>query len=171
MPKGALYGTRSKLIHCQGAVATVKLTTTGKHPFTGIFTGSDHGVVRLSAAAEPSPKVQELAPGMGLKFLRDGIDSASLVAMYSVDGQPSFNFFKNDFNNHIPTVTSKSLIPVATKFSTVTNYVQSVGLSDWAQHDQTGAKVANPVFPFSLRFHPTGQFEFPDEWTGTYFLD
>jgi len=123
MPKGALYGTRSKLIHSQGAVATVKLTNTGKHPFTGIFTGSDHGVVRLSAAAEPSPKVQELAPGMGLKFLRDGIDSASLVAMYSVDGQPSFNFFKNDFNNHIPTVTSKSLIPVATKFSTVTSYV------------------------------------------------
>jgi hypothetical protein len=57
MPKGQLYGTRSKLIHSQGAVATVKLTNSGQHPFTGIFTGSDHGVVRLSAAAEPNPKV------------------------------------------------------------------------------------------------------------------
>lgn len=135
MPKGALYGTRSKLIHSQGAVATVKLTNSGNHPFTGIFTGSDHGVVRLSAAAEPNSNEQLLAPGLGLKFLRDGIDSASLVAMYSVDGQDSFNFFKNDFSNHIPAAKSKSLIPVAAKFATVTNYVQSVGLSDWAQHD------------------------------------
>ena len=39
---------------------------------------------------------------MGLKFLRDGVDSANLVAMYSVDGQESWNFFKNDFSNHIP---------------------------------------------------------------------
>ena len=37
-------------------------------------------------AAEPNPKELALAPGMGLKFLRDGMDSASLVAMYSVDG-------------------------------------------------------------------------------------
>jgi hypothetical protein len=93
---------------------------------------------------------------MGLKFLRDGMDSASLVAMYSVDGQDSWNFFKNDFSNHIPAVSSASLFPVAAKFSTVTDYIQTVGLSDFAQHDQKGAAVASPVFPFSLRFHPTG---------------
>lgn len=171
MPKGQVYGTRSKLIHTQGAVATVKLTNKGGHPFTGIFQGANHGVVRLSAAAEPNPKVKNLAPGMGLKFLRDGMDSASLVAMYSVDGQPSWNFFKNDFNNHIPAITSASLLPVAQKFSSVTSYIQTVGLSDFAQHTETGAKVAAPVFPFQLRFHPTGKIEFPDDYSGTYYLD
>ena len=132
MPEGTIYGTRSKLIHSVGTVAQVKLTSNGQHPFTGIFEGADHGIVRLSAAAEPNTKVKELAPGMGLKFLRDGMDSASLVAMYSVDGQPSWNFFLNDFSNHIPNITSLSLQAVGKKFSTATPWIQTVGLSDWA---------------------------------------
>ena len=57
---------------------------------------------RLSLALEPDTSKLNTAPGMGLKFLRDGMDSANLVAMYSVDGQESWNFFKNDFSNHIP---------------------------------------------------------------------
>lgn len=171
MPKGSLYGTRSKYIHTEGTIATVKLTNSGSHPFTGVFKGGDHGVVRLSFAAKPDPKVLNTTPGMGLKFLRDGIDSVNLVAMYSVDGQDSWNFFKNDFSNHIPAFQSKSLAPVAAKFSTATPWIQTVGLSNWAQWDQSGKAVASPVFPFSLRFHPTGKIEFSDSYDGTYFLD
>jgi len=51
MPPGTLYGTRSKLIHTEGVIATVKLTDSGKHPFTGLFKGADTGVVRMSVAA------------------------------------------------------------------------------------------------------------------------
>jgi hypothetical protein len=169
MPDGAIYGTRDKLIHTVGTVAQVKLTSNGQHPFTGIFEGADHGFVRLSAAAEPDIKVKLLTPGMGLKFLRDGMDSASLVAMYSVDGQPSWNFFLNDFSNHIQAPASTALKLVGNKFATTSPYIQEVGLSDWSQHGQTGAAVASPVFPFSLRFHPTGQFEFPDNYSGVDF--
>jgi hypothetical protein len=86
MPKGTLYGTRSKYIHTEGTIATVKLSSTGSHPFTGIFKGADHGIVRLSYAAEPNVKDKNTTPGMGLKFLIDGMDSVNLVAMYSVDG-------------------------------------------------------------------------------------
>lgn len=86
----------------------------------------------MSVAAKPDPKSQPLAPGIGLKFLRDGIDSASLVAMYSVDGQESWNYFANDFTNHIPAIQSISLLPLAAKFNTATDYIQAVGLSDWA---------------------------------------
>lgn len=57
MPPGALYGTRSKLIHTQGAVASVKMTNSGEHPFTGVFADADSGVIRLSVAAEPNIKV------------------------------------------------------------------------------------------------------------------
>lgn len=71
-------------------------------------------------------------PGMGLKFLRDGMQSANLVSMYSVNGQPSWNFFANDFSNHIGPATSASLELLAAKFATATPYVQTVGLSDFS---------------------------------------
>jgi len=171
MPPGALYGTRSKLIHTQGAVASVKLTNSGEHPFTGVFESADTGIVRLSVAAQPDTNVQELAPGMALKFLRDGIDSSSLVAMYSVDGQESWNFFENDFTTHIPAAQSISLLPLAAKFNTATDYIQAIGVSDWAQHKSDGLAVDDVHFPFSMRFHPTGEFEFSQTWSGTYFLD
>ena len=80
-------GTRYKYIHTVGAVARVQWRDRGGHPFTGIFTGASSGFVRLSLANEPSPPAPGTAPGMGLKFLRDGRDSANLVAMYSVDGR------------------------------------------------------------------------------------
>ena len=134
MPPGAIYGTRSKYIHTQGVHSSVKLTNIGSHPFTGIFKGADSGVLRMSAAKKPDPKILNLAPGLGLKFLRNGIDSANLVAMFSVDGQPSWNFFANDWSNHIPK-NSPSLAPLAAKFATATNYITSVGLSNWANYD------------------------------------
>jgi len=71
---------------------------------------------------------------MALKFLRDGMDSVSLVAMYSVDGQDSWNVFKNDWSNHIPAATELSLIPLVKKFETATDYIQTVGLSDFAAY-------------------------------------
>jgi hypothetical protein len=43
-------------------------------------------------------------PGFGLKFLRDGMDSANLVAMNSVEGTTYWNFFELDFSTHIPPV-------------------------------------------------------------------
>ena len=63
---------------------------------------------------------------MGLKWLRDGMDSANLVAMYSVNGQPKeWNFFAHDFNNHIsaPSASNLPLVALGKKFATVTEYV------------------------------------------------
>lgn len=131
MPKAPTFGYRQKLIHTQGGVAEVKLVQSGSHPFTGLWSEADTGIVRMSVAAKPDPKSQPLAPGIGLKFLRDKVDSASLVSMYSVAGQSSWNFFANDFTNHI-SAAPPSLMPLAIKFHTATEYVQAVGLSDWA---------------------------------------
>lgn len=61
---------------------------------------------------------------MGLKFLRDGIDSANLVSMFSVLGQPDdWNFFSNDFTTQIGAAKGAALEALALKFSTATNYV------------------------------------------------
>ena len=129
--KDDLFGPRKKLIHTVGSVAQVKFvpvaTTEG---YTGIFEGADHGLIRLSLAKKPdttkttaAQAYDNFAPGFGLKFLRDGIPSASLVAMFGVNGQDSWNFFKNDFSNHISAAGGPALTLVAKKFATVTPLV------------------------------------------------
>ncbi len=40
--------------------------------------------------------------GISLKFFRDGIKSSNFMAMYSLEGQQSFNFFAHDLTNHVP---------------------------------------------------------------------
>ena len=85
MPKGEVYGTRQKLIHSVGAVGKVKFISNRNHTYSGLFLGANHGIIRLSSAAQPS-KTQPLVPGMALKFLIDGRESANVVAMYSIDG-------------------------------------------------------------------------------------
>lgn len=86
MPSGSLYGVRSKYIHSVGNVAQAKFVSSGNHPFTGIFKGADNALIRLSLAQQPNTKVEETAPGLGFKALRDGVDSCNFVVMYSVDG-------------------------------------------------------------------------------------
>lgn len=40
-------------------------------------------MIRLSSAAKPAGTV---TPGVGVKFLRDGVHSANFVAMYALAG-------------------------------------------------------------------------------------
>ena len=92
---------------------------------------------------------------MGVKFLRDGVDSANVIAMYSVDGQPTMNWFANDFTNHIPDATEITLKPLEAHFATQTKWITELGLSDFASYAQDGTPET-PVFPFMVRFEPTG---------------
>lgn len=43
-----------------------------------------------------------------------------------------------------------------------------MGLSDFASYHADGTKVEDPVFPYKLRFHPTGDIEFPQDYQGDY---
>lgn len=79
-------GCRNKTIHSVGNVGKISWVSAGGHPYTGIFKGADAGYVRMSSAAPADTKTPNLKPGMGVKFLRDGEDSANFVAMYGVDG-------------------------------------------------------------------------------------
>lgn len=91
---------------------------------------------------------------MGLKFLRDGIDSANLVAMNSVDGQKSWNFFENSFTTQIGAANSTPLKLLAAKFAMATKFIQNAGLSDMAKYDEFGNTILNEVFPQMLTFEP-----------------
>lgn len=97
---------------------------------------------------------------MGYKLLRDGMDSANFVSMYSVDGQDDLNFFANDFSNHIPHPESLALKPLEVRFATATDWIQTVGLSEMASYTQDGHKEASPVFPWKLRFEVSGEYKF-----------
>merc|ERR1712029_59516 len=165
-------GTRYKYIHTVGTVGQVEWEDLGGHSYSGIFNGgSVNGWARLSQAKEPSPPALETAPGLGLKFLRDGIDSANLVAMYSVNGQESWNFFKNDFTTHIGP-GGLELLPLQVKFSEATNYVQYSALSNWGQYGEDGVEVTDSMlFPYMLRFKPSGEINFPDEYVNDWLDD
>ena len=163
-------GCRNKTIHSQGNVGKIEWVDMGGHPYTGIFKGGDSGYVRMSSAKPVDAKKHTMTPGMGVKFLRDGVDSANFVAMYSVDGQDSLNFFEHDWNNHIPDPHDATLIPLELRFKTATDYIQTVGLSDMAMYAQDGTEES-PVFPWALRFVPSGDFAFPAETYDTTFLD
>ena len=156
MEAGYFGSHRTKYIHSVGAHGKVVLNSTGAHPFTGLFQGANHGIVRLSSAAKPELGTSApLGPGMGLKFLRDGIDSANLVAMYGVNGQPGeWNFFAHEFQNHIKPAEGAALQAVAYKFSSATDWIQEVGLSDWAKFGQNGQENSSPVFPWRIDFAP-----------------
>lgn len=93
---------------------------------------------------------------MGLKFLRDGKDSANLVAMYKLEGQDNDgNFFSHDFNTNVPSPTSTALKVAAAKFATATMYVTEMGLKDWGETGQDGQKNDQHLYPYNLRFKPT----------------
>ena len=57
------------------------------------------------------------------------------------------------------------MIPLAVKLLSETDHVGAVGLSDMALYDAEGYEEAEPVFPFKLRFAPSGEFSYPDEYT------
>lgn len=98
--------------------------------------------MRFSSGAEPSTSwltPQPLVPSMGLKWLRDGHDSANHVAMFSVDGQPgNWNFFGNDWRNHVQPAKTLKPLALSEHFATATKRIEYVGLSEMASYDKKG---------------------------------
>jgi len=161
MPQQGLLGveTRPKLIHSQGSVVPVKYTADPGNTYTGIFQGADYGLLRLSEAKQADPTAEYFfVPGFGLKFLRTGISSANLVAMYALFGQASYNPFAHDFTNHVPSLGPNGDIALkllSKKFETASPYPTMVGLKHCAQFDQDGNEASDPSFPYRLVFHPS----------------
>ena len=115
---------RRKYIHSVGNTGRVRFIPAKGSPYNGIFAGSDYGIIRLSSAVKPVAGGQPLAPGMGLKFLRDEADSANLVSMFSVEGTPGdWNFFSKDFFTHIGPSTSVNTKALGAKFATATKHI------------------------------------------------
>jgi len=144
---------RPKLIHCIGGHALVKLETVS-NPFTGMFQGANYGIARLSSSSDPNSL--SLSPSMGLKFLRDGMDSANTVLQFQGKGQPGeWNFFEHELYSMLdPKGGMLALLPILFKASFFTDYVWGVGSSEMAQYTESGHNVGKAVFPYKLDFTP-----------------
>lgn len=86
---------RLKKTHPVGVTSKVEFRAVENTPYTGMFRGAKHGIMRISETTKTSPAVGKTAPGFGVKLLRDGMASANLITMFSFDGQKSMNYFKN----------------------------------------------------------------------------
>lgn len=169
---------RKKLIHSVGVVAKVALIPEANCKFTGIFKGAKNGIIRLSTAKEPDYSktkaegaLKNFTPGFGIKFFRTKVPSANLVAMYSVEGQSSWNFFKKDFSNHIPDTSDLFLKLLERKFQSAQDEGGVIGVKPLAQYDEQGNEEANVIFPFKLVFKPAENLrnKLTDEFSLTFF--
>jgi len=160
---------RPKLIHSVGVVASAVWTPVPNSlGYTGIFkSGCKDMYVRLSCAKAPAAGTGGYTPGLSLKCLRSGVKAADMFAMYSLQGQDSWNFFKNDLTNHVPDLSTSAnfvLKEIRKTFEKASAWPVMIGLSDLAHYDESGTNFTSPVFPFRLVFHPTTALhnQFPD---------
>jgi len=159
MPKG-----RKKVIHGVGAVCKFNMEISKNSPYTGVFAAGTtaHGLIRMGSALSVD-KESGVVPGVGIKFLRTGVQSGNYVALYTLGALPdnNYNFFEKTISNHIPGspqgAKEKVLI---TKFQQSSNCVTMVGLSDICKYGTDGKSVASPKFPFQVTMD-SKQIQFP----------
>jgi len=137
---------RLKYVRPVGVVAPVAFRSYGNHFFTGVFKGSELGIVRLSISLDPK---ETFAPGVALKFLRENRPSANFFGFTDFEGQncSEKNFFKYGMTTNVPPATG-SARAVPDKFRQATGCHQMVGLSDVA--DEFNGQM--PEFPFEVIF-------------------
>ena len=160
---------RLKKTHPVGLTAKIELIPHPDQPYTGCFKGVEHGIMRISDTTATTPEVPKTAPGFGLKFLRDGMYSANILAMFAFDGQKSFNFFKNrwvtilrEFNNSCARET------IGKHLAGVTDHLGATSVMDVADFDQYGNKEEEPHWPFQLEFEPYDVFGWEDEYQNDF---
>ena len=107
---------RHKTMNSQGNVGRIVWEDVGGHSYTGAFQGGDAGFIRLSSCSgykKPTEKrtgpfsqtQTALSPSVAIKVLRDYVDSANAFGSHGVDGQESYDFFKNEVTSKVANPT------------------------------------------------------------------
>jgi len=148
---------RVKLIHSVGAIAPLRWRSVGNHPYTGLFTGSNYAFIRFSWAKAPDfTSSHPYLPGVAFKFLRTGLRSIDFMAMTSLLGVNTPNFFANDVTNHLPDLPPTApllILKLRDVFAKASKWPVLLGISDMSTYDENGNAVSSPVFPYRLIFH------------------
>ncbi len=150
-----------KAIHAHGSVARVQWRARAGQPYSGLFQGAEHGLIRLSLTGDPQRR--GFAPGLALKLFRDGCASANLSALVSLTGQNgNHNFFANELSNIVPVVPEFGPKLINQIFRRVSRYPTRLYLENLAEIDQKGHRVEQPRFPEQVFFVPNGELVFPE---------
>ncbi len=145
-----------KPIHAHGAMAKVKFVPVANTAgYTGIFQGSDHGLLRLSVTGLPSDR--GFAPGLAWKAFIDGKPAENVSALYTLSGQGNnHNFFANEMSNYVSTEVNETL-GTTLLFSAVSTKPTLLRLNDMAKTRQDGTRVASPKSPTQVYFVPRAE--------------
>lgn len=142
-----------KYLHRRGAIAKIKIVPMN-NKYSGIFQGADCGILRLSLTYKTAGD-KPVAPGLALKVLRDGTYSANVSALVSLEGQEKdFNFFRHPMSNIVPISSRLGQKLVHKIFNKTSQYPEELVLTDMAQIDSQGKKLAKASSPRQMFFVP-----------------
>jgi hypothetical protein len=150
-----------KAIHAHASVAKIKFIPAPDTPFTGLFQGVNHGLLRCSVTGDPADR--GFAPGLAIKFLIDGKPSENFSALVSLTGQGNnYNFFANEFSNMVPVVNQFGPKLINFIFKRVSKHPTKLSLEDLSETDQQGQKQKSPRYPTQIFLEPNPAMQFPD---------
>lgn len=148
-----------KAIHAHASVAKIQFIPADNNPYTGLFSGADYGLLRLSLTGDPSDR--GFAPGLAIKWLIDDTASEDFSALVSLTGQgKNYNFFANEFSNIVPVVREIGPKLINLIFMRVSQYPTKLSLKKLGEIDQQGRSVAHPLYPTQLFLVPTQAVQF-----------
>lgn len=160
---------RKKVTHPVGLSAKMEFIAAPDSPYTGMFRGAKHVIMRISDTTKPDPSVGHTAPGHGVKLLRDGMASANWFAMFNLDGQESFNFFKNRWTTSPREPLDEcGRETIAKHAAEVTDHVGFLSVMEIAQFDQYGNEEKEPNWPFQLDIEPFDVYGWTDEYQNDF---
>ena len=146
-----------KPIHAHGAMATVAFDAVAGQPYSGIFKGSECGLLRLSVTGTPSDR--GFAPGLAWKAFVDGKNSRNVSALYTLSGQgDNHNFFANELSQYVSPEVNETLGTTAL-FSLVTSKPTRLMTTKMAKVTQDGTVESNIVAPTQLYFVPRAELK------------
>ncbi len=144
-----------KPLHAHGVMAKVAFTAEENSPYTGLFQGSDCGLMRLSVTGNPDDK--GFAPGLAWKSFVDGKPSENVSALYTLSGQgDNHNFFANELSQYVSPEANETFATSAL-FSSVTSKPTRLMVDAFADVNQDGSAAASANSPTQIYFVPSNE--------------
>lgn len=142
-----------KPIHAHGVMAPVSFTPTPDSPYTGLFQGSECGLLRLSLTGAPAEK--KFAPGLAWKAFVSGAPSENVSALYTLSGQGrNHDFFANELSQYVSPEANSTLFTSAL-FAATSLRPTHIRVDAMAEVDQDGEPVPEPNAPTQVYFVPS----------------
>ena len=150
-----------KAIHAHGSVAKIRFVAAADSPYTGLFKGADHGLLRASVTGNPSDR--GFAPGLAIKLFADGNPSGNFSALVSLSGQgQNHNFFTNELSNIVPVVNDFGPKVTNLIFRRVTKYPTRIDLRHLGSITQQGLKEEKAHTPTQVFLVPNPELTFAE---------